>query len=65
MGTRVHHPVEVKWNAVNMKLAGYSSSEAMKILGIKNNTQAKELIGDLVERIYALPNGPLYKRPTL
>lgn len=39
MGTRVHYAVEVKWNAVNMKLAGYSNSDVMKSLGIRNDTQ--------------------------
>lgn len=39
MGTRVHYPVEVKWNAINMKLTGHSTREVMKVLGIKNDTQ--------------------------
>ena len=39
MGTRVHYPIEVKWQAVNMKLAGHSTFEVMKSLGIKHKTQ--------------------------
>jgi transposase-like protein len=34
-----HYSPEVKWNAVNMKLAGHSKHEIMKVLGIKNDTQ--------------------------
>lgn len=36
---RVHYSPEVKWKAVNMKLAGHSTCEIMKVLGIKNDTQ--------------------------
>jgi len=38
---KVHYPPEVKWNAVNMKLAGHSTLEVMKALGVKNETQVK------------------------
>jgi transposase-like protein len=37
----VHYPPEVKWKAVNMKLAGHSTREVMKDLGIKNDTQVE------------------------
>lgn len=41
MASKVHYSPEIKWNAVNMKLAGHSSSEIMKSLGIRNDTQIK------------------------
>lgn len=31
---------------------------------IDNTSEAREWLGDLMKRIDALPNGPLYKRPT-
>ena len=39
MAKRVHYPPELKWKAVNMKLAGHSSPQIMKVLGIKNDSQ--------------------------
>jgi hypothetical protein len=37
---------EVKWNAINMKLAGHSKHEIMKVLGIRNDTQIEDgLVG--------------------
>lgn len=39
MANKVHYPPEVKWKAVNMKLAGHSACEIMKVLGIKNESQ--------------------------
>lgn len=36
---RTHYPTEVKWNAINLKLAGQSTHEIMNVLGIKNDTQ--------------------------
>lgn len=39
MANRVHYPPELKWKAVNMKLAGHSTTEIMKTLGIKHKTQ--------------------------
>lgn len=39
MAKKVHYPPEVKWNAINMKLAGCSKCEIMRVLGIKNDTQ--------------------------
>ncbi|MCC5466801.1 hypothetical protein [Pelosinus baikalensis] len=39
MAKRAHYPIEVKWNAINMKLAGHSKHEIMIALGIKNDTQ--------------------------
>lgn len=44
MANKVHYPPEVKWNAVNMKLAGHSTSESMKLLGIKHKTQIKSMV---------------------
>lgn len=41
MANKVHYPPEVKWNAVNMKLAGHSTSEIMKALSVKHKTQIK------------------------
>lgn len=41
VGRRVHYPTEVKWKAINMKLAGHSKTEIKKVLGIKNDTQIK------------------------
>lgn len=41
VANKVDYPPEVKWNAVNMKLAGHSTSEIMKHLGIKHKTQIK------------------------
>ena len=39
MAKKVHYLSEVKWKAVNMKLSGHSTSEVMRVLGIKNKTQ--------------------------
>lgn len=39
MGKKTYYSAELKWKAVNMRLAGVTKSEIMKELGIKNNTQ--------------------------
>lgn len=41
VANKVHYPPELKWNAVNMKLAGHSVCDIMKTLGIKHKTQIK------------------------
>ena len=41
MAKKVYYLSEVKWEAVNMKLSGHSTSEVMGVLGIKNKTQVK------------------------
>lgn len=41
MGKRVHYPAEIKWKAINMKLAGHRNPEIMNQLGIRNVTQIK------------------------
>jgi hypothetical protein len=33
MAKKSHYPPELKWKAVNMKLAGHSSPQIMKVLG--------------------------------
>lgn len=38
---KVHYSPEVKWDAVNMKLAGRSTVEVMTVLGIRSKTQIK------------------------
>lgn len=41
MGTRVHYPEEIIWEAIKMKQAGKTNKEIMDQLGIKNKTQIK------------------------
>lgn len=41
MAEKVNYSAEVKWSAVNMKLDGCSTTETMKVLGIKSKTQIK------------------------
>ena len=41
MGTRVSYPLEVKEEAIRLRLAGVPVAEVMDQLGIKNNTQIK------------------------
>ena len=41
MGTRVHYPEEIKWEAIKLKQDGMSNTEIMDQLGIKNKTQIK------------------------
>ncbi|CAM3606370.1 ISBsu1 transposase, ORFA [Bacillus inaquosorum KCTC 13429] len=41
MGTRVSYPIEVKQEAVEMRLAGVPMKEIMQELNIKNKTQVQ------------------------
>ncbi|MBT0133223.1 hypothetical protein G4229_05910 [Listeria seeligeri] len=41
MSTRVMYPVEIKEEAIKMKLAGKATKEIMDTLNIKNPTQVK------------------------
>ena len=41
MGTRVHYPEEIKWEAIKMKQSGKTNKEIMDQLGIKNKSQIK------------------------
>lgn len=41
MGTRISYPVEVKEEAVRLRMAGVPAAEVMDRLGIKNKTQLK------------------------
>lgn len=41
MGSRVHYPAEIKWEAIKMMEAGHSSREISETLGIKNSSQVR------------------------
>ena len=41
MSKKVHYPVEVKLKAIEMKKNGFTNSEIMRELGIKNVSQIK------------------------
>jgi transposase-like protein len=41
MGKKSHYPAEVKQEAIEMKKGGYTNSEIMRELGIKNVSQIK------------------------
>lgn len=41
MGTRVSYPVEIKWKAIEMRLAGVPVKEVMLQLNIRNRAQLK------------------------
>ncbi|MBT2710790.1 IS3 family transposase [Pseudomonas sp. ISL-84] len=41
MGTRVHYPEEIKWEAIKLKQKGLSNQAIMDQLGIKNVSQIK------------------------
>ncbi len=43
MGTRVSYPVEVKEEAIRLRLAGVPVAEVMERLGIKNSNTIKNL----------------------
>lgn len=35
MGTRVHYPQEIKWKAIEMKQAGYTTEKLWRRQGLK------------------------------
>lgn len=41
MGTRVSYPVEIKMQAIEMRLAGVPVNQVLEILNIRNRTQLK------------------------
>ncbi|MBC2243145.1 hypothetical protein HCB25_03630 [Listeria booriae] len=43
MGTRVAYPLQVKQEAIEMKLAGKTVKEIMETLPIKNKTQGSSI----------------------
>jgi transposase len=39
MGKKVQYPSEIKWEAIKMKSEGYTTSQVMKKLNVKNKSQ--------------------------
>ncbi len=75
MGTRVSYPVEVKMEAIKMRLAGVAVKEVMVILNIQNRTQLTTWMrwyrnGELhrleqpVGKQYTFGKGPEYENET-